>query len=181
MKKIALKILDSRLGSVWALPAYGTKGSAGVDLIACIDEPLTLKEGQVVLIPTGISVNIYDPSIVGILLPRSGLGHKKGLILGNGSGVIDSDYQGQLFVSAWNRNPVPKVHFVEASKVNPLCEVNSMQVGENLYDDKAITINPGEKIVQMLFLPVIQVQFELVTEFNESERGDGGFGHTGAF
>lgn len=148
-KKIQLKILDSRLGNDFPLPEYATKGSAGLDLRACLDEAIELKPGETVLIPTGLAIYINDPDLMAILLPRSGLGHKHGIVLGNLVGVIDSDYQGQVFVSCWNRSELP------------------------------FTINVGERITQMLFVPVTQVEFEQVDEFNASDRGEGGFGHTG--
>lgn len=149
MKKIQLKILDSRLGNEIPLPEYATTGSAGLDLRACIDEAITLKPGDTVLIPTGLAIHIADKQVAATLLPRSGLGHKHGIVLGNLVGLIDSDYQGQVFVSCWNRG------------------------------NKSFIIEQGERIAQMVFVPVIQVEFEQVTEFGESHRGDGGFGHTG--
>lgn len=149
MKKIQLKILDQRLGNQIPLPEYATEGSAGLDLRACLDERLTLKPGETKLIPTGFAIHIADNKTAAVLLPRSGLGHKHGIVLGNLVGLIDSDYQGQVFVSCWNRG------------------------------DTAFTIEIGERIAQMVFVPVIQAKFEHVTEFNQSNRGDGGFGHTG--
>jgi len=149
MKKIQLKILDKRLGNEIPLPEYATAGSAGLDLRACLDEAVTLNPGETLLIPTGLAIHINDPKLAAILLPRSGLGHKHGVVLGNLVGLIDSDYQGQIFVSCWNR-------------------------GNNAFD-----ISIGERIAQMMFVPVIQAEFECVTEFNESHRGNGGFGHTG--
>ena len=131
------------------MPDYQTTGSAGIDLLACIEEPLTIEPGQTELIPSGIAVYIRDPSLAAVLLPRSGLGHKKGLVLGNLVGLIDSDYQGQVFISCWNRG-----------KENCLIE-------------------PGMRLAQMVFLPVEQVNFNLVSSFDESDRGEGGFGHTG--
>ena len=131
------------------MPDYQTTGSAGIDLLACIEEPLTIEPGQTELIPSGIAVYIRDPSLAAVLLPRSGLGHKKGLVLGNLVGLIDSDYQGQVFISCWNRG-----------KENCLIE-------------------PGMRLAQMVFLPVEQVNFNLVNSFDESDRGEGGFGHTG--
>jgi dUTP pyrophosphatase len=148
-KKIELKILDPRLGEAFPLPDYATTGSAGLDLRACIDEALVLAPGDTHLIPTGIAVHIGDPSIAAVLLPRSGLGHKHGIVLGNLVGLIDSDYQGQIFVSCWNRGTQP------------------------------FTIAAGERIAQMVFLPVVQAAFEVVQEFIDSERGVGGFGHSG--
>ncbi|MBD3633369.1 MAG: dUTP diphosphatase [Methylophaga sp.] len=149
MQKIQLKILDSRLGDSIELPNYATAGSAGLDLRACLDEPVTLNPGETLLIPTGLAIHIDDPSLAAVLLPRSGLGHKHGIVLGNLVGLIDSDYQGQVFVSCWNRG------------------------------DTAFEINIGERIAQMVFIPVVQVGFEQVDEFTTSERGSGGFGHTG--
>lgn len=148
-KKIQLKILDDRIGTQLPLPAYATDGSAGMDLRACIDEPIELSPGSTELIPTGMAIHINDPGLAAVLLPRSGLGHKHGIVLGNLTGLIDSDYQGQLFVSCWNR-------------------------GQTTF-----TINPGERIAQMVFVPVVQASFEIVAEFDESDRGAGGFGHTG--
>ena len=148
-KIIDLKIIDSRIGDTFEMPDYQTTGSAGIDLLACIEEPLTIEPGQTELIPSGIAVYIRDPSLAAILLPRSGLGHKKGLVLGNLVGLIDSDYQGQVFISCWNRG-----------KENCLIE-------------------PGMRLAQMVFLPVEQVNFNLVNSFDESDRGEGGFGHTG--
>ncbi|NQZ53535.1 MAG: dUTP diphosphatase [Piscirickettsiaceae bacterium] len=149
MQKIQLKILDSRLGDTIELPDYATSGSAGLDLRACLDENITLNPGETVLIPTGMAIHIDDPSLAAVLLPRSGLGHKHGIVLGNLVGLIDSDYQGQLFVSCWNRGQTP------------------------------FEIVIGERIAQMIFVPIIQVSFEHVEEFTSSERGSGGFGHTG--
>ena len=148
-KIIDLKIIDSRIGDTFEMPDYQTTGSAGIDLLACIDEPLTIEPGQTELIPSGIAVYIRDPSLAAVLLPRSGLGHKKGLVLGNLVGLIDSDYQGQVLISCWNRG-----------KENCLIE-------------------PGMRLAQMVFLPVEQVNFNLVNSFDESDRGEGGFGHTG--
>lgn len=149
MRKIELKILDPRIGSEYPLPAYATDGSAGLDLRACVDAPLEVKPGESHLVPTGIAIHIGDPGLAAVLLPRSGLGHKKGIVLGNLVGLIDSDYQGQIFVSCWNRS------------------------------DDSFTINAGERIAQMVFVPVVQAEFEVVAEFEASARGSGGFGHTG--
>lgn len=149
MQKIQLKILDPRVGKEFAVPEYATTGSAGLDLRACIDEPKEVKPGETHLIPTGFAIHIADPSLAAVLWPRSGLGHKHGLVLGNLTGLIDSDYQGQIFVSCWNRGGV------------------------------TYTIQPGERIAQMVFVPVVQAEFDVVAEFAGSERGDGGFGHSG--
>jgi len=148
-QKIQLKILDPRLGDSIELPSYATTGSAGLDLRACLDEKITIAPQETVLIPTGIAIYIGDPSLAAVILPRSGLGHKHGIVLGNLVGLIDSDYQGQLFVSCWNR-------------------------GQTAFD-----IDIGDRIAQMVFVPVTQVDFEHVDAFSLSERGDGGFGHTG--
>lgn len=149
MQSIQLKILDSRIGAEYPLPEYATDGSAGMDLRACLDGDLVLEPGATELIPTGLAIHVADPSLAAVLLPRSGLGHKHGIVLGNLVGLIDSDYQGQLFVSCWNRG------------------------------DRAFTVQPGERIAQMVFVPVVRAAFEVVEEFVDSERGAGGFGHTG--
>ena len=149
MRAIELKILDSRIGKSIPLPHYATDGSAGLDMRACIDAPLTVGPGDTELVPTGLAIHIGDKRLAAVLLPRSGLGHKHGLVLGNLTGLIDSDYQGQVFISCWNRST------------------------------KAYEIKPGERIAQMVFVPVEQVRFELVEEFQDSDRGDGGFGHSG--
>ncbi len=149
MHKIQLKILDERLGKEIPLPEYATRGSAGLDLRACLDETLVIKAGETQLIPTGMAIHIDDASMAAVILPRSGLGHKHGIVLGNLVGLIDSDYQGQLFVSVWNR-------------------------GKNEF-----TINVGDRIAQLVFVPVVQAEFDIVDEFDESERAEGGFGHTG--
>jgi dUTP pyrophosphatase len=148
-RPIQLKILDPRLDEEFALPDYATPGSAGVDLRACVDDPVSLEAGQTELIPTGLAIYIADPSLAAIILPRSGLGHKHGIVLGNLVGLIDSDYQGQVFVSCWNR-------------------------GHDTF-----TINPGDRLAQMVIVPVVQANFEIVEEFEASDRGAGGFGHTG--
>jgi dUTP pyrophosphatase len=148
-KSIELKILDRRIGTEYPLPEYATPGSAGLDLRALLDEPLTLLPGQTELIPTGLAIHIGDANLCATILPRSGMGHKNGIVLGNLVGLIDSDYQGQLMISTWNR-------------------------GQN-----AFTIQPGDRIAQLVFMPVVQAQFELVEEFDTSERGEGGFGHSG--
>jgi dUTP pyrophosphatase len=149
MHRIQLKILDPRIGTDIPLPEYATAGSAGMDLRACVAAPLVLAPGATELIPTGIAIHIGDPELAAVLLPRSGLGHKHGIVLGNLTGLIDSDYQGQLFVSCWNRSSTP------------------------------FTIEPGERIAQMVLVPVTQAHFDVVAEFTETERGTGGFGHTG--
>ena len=148
MTTIDLKLLDTRL--VDQIPAYATPGSAGLDLRACIDAPLVLEPGSTTLIPTGLSIHIADPGLAAMILPRSGLGHKHGIVLGNLVGLIDSDYQGELMVSCWNRGQTP------------------------------FTIAVGERIAQLILVPVVQAHFELVDEFDESQRGAGGFGHSGS-
>ena len=149
MRSIELKILDPRIGDSIPLPHYATDGSAGMDMRACIDEPLTVAPGETVLVPTGLAIHVADPSLAAVLLPRSGLGHKHGLVLGNLTGLIDSDYQGQVFISCWNRSA------------------------------KSYDVQPGERIAQMVFVPVEQVELKVVEEFDESDRGAGGFGHSG--
>ena len=149
MRLIELKILDPRLGDSIPLPHYATDGSAGLDMRACIDDPVTVEPGATELIPTGLAIHIGDPALAAVLLPRSGLGHKHGLVLGNLTGLIDSDYQGQVFISCWNR-------------------------GSTAYE-----VSPGERIAQMVFVPVEQVRFQVVEEFADSDRGAGGFGHSG--
>jgi len=149
MKQLQLKILDSKIGNEIPLPEHATAGSAGVDLRACIDQPLTIKPGETHLIGTGIAIHIADPGFAAMLLPRSGLGHKHGIVLGNLVGLIDSDYQGELKVSCWNRS------------------------------ESEFVVNPGERICQMIIVPVVQAEYEIVEEFDESDRGAGGFGHTG--
>jgi len=149
VQPIQLKIIDPRLGDEFPLPGYATNGSAGVDLRAMLEAPMVLEPGQTELVPTGIAVHIADPGLAAVLLPRSGLGHKHGIVLGNLVGLIDSDYQGQVMVSCWNRG------------------------------SKAFTMEPGERLAQMVFVPIQQVEFEVVTDFASSDRGEGGFGHTG--
>ncbi|MDT7526567.1 MULTISPECIES: dUTP diphosphatase [Idiomarinaceae] len=149
MTAIDLKILDPKIGQSIPLPTYATPGSAGLDLRACLDQPLTVEPGETHLVGTGLAIHIADPNLAATLLPRSGLGHKHGLVLGNLVGLIDSDYQGELKVSVWNRST------------------------------NAYTIEPGERIAQMVIVPVVQVQFNLVEDFSESDRGAGGFGHSG--
>ena len=149
MQKIQLKILDSRLGNEFPLPHYATDGAAGMDMRACLDAPLVIAPGETRLIPTGLAIHIQEPGLAAMLLPRSGLGHKHGIVLGNLVGLIDPDYQGQVFVSCWNRG------------------------GETF------TMQPGERIAQMVIVPVVHADFEVVVEFAASARGSGGFGHTG--
>ncbi len=149
MQAIQLKILDSRIGQSIPLPTYATDGSAGLDLRVCINEPMQIAPQETVLLPTGISIYIGDPKLAAVILPRSGLGHKNGIVLGNLVGLIDSDYQGELKISCWNRS------------------------------SELFTINPGERIAQLVFIPVVQAAFELVNEFTESARGEGGFGSSG--
>ena len=149
MSRVQLKLLDARIGQSIPLPEYATDGSAGMDLRACLDEDLTLQPGETQLIPTGLSIHIGDPNLAAVILPRSGLGHKHGIVLGNLVGLIDSDYQGQLFVSCWNRG------------------------------NDSFNIKMGERIAQLVFVPVIQADFEIVDNFETSDRAEGGFGHTG--
>ena len=149
MKKLQVRILDPRVGRDIALPERATAGSAGLDLRACLDAPLVLEPGQTHLVPTGIAIHLDDPGLAAVLLPRSGLGHKHGIVLGNLVGLIDSDYQGQVMVSVWNRGHHP------------------------------FTVEPGERIAQMIVVPVVQVEIDVVAEFEASERGAGGFGSTG--
>lgn len=148
-RKTEVKILDSRIGKEIPLPTYATAGSAGMDLRACIDAPLQIKPGETILIPTGISIFIADPGLAATILPRSGLGHKHGIVLGNLVGLIDSDYQGPLMVSLWNRGT------------------------ENF------EVDVGARIAQLVIVPIVQAEFEIVEEFSASDRGEGGFGHTG--
>ena len=147
--RLEVKIMDVRLGSEWPLPAYATLGSAGMDLRACIDAPLPLAPGQTHLLPTGMAIHIADPSLCAMLLPRSSLGHKHGIVLGNLVGLIDSDYQGQLMVSCWNRGTT------------------------------TFTVEPGERIAQMVLVPVVRAELNIVDNFHISNRGDSGFGHSG--
>lgn len=149
MKKIDVKILDPRIGDVFPMPTYATSGSAGLDLRACIDSTLTLAPAETTLVATGMAIHIADPALAAVILPRSGLGHKQGIVLGNLVGLIDSDYQGQLMVSIWNRSQQP------------------------------FSIEPGDRIAQMVFVPVVQAEFNIVSEFTETQRGEGGFGHSG--
>ncbi|MGD8629736.1 MAG: dUTP diphosphatase [Gammaproteobacteria bacterium] len=149
MQKIQLKILDPRLGNEFPLPHYATAGAAGMDMRACVDAPLVIAPGETHLIPTGLAIHIEEAGLAAMLLPRSGLGHKHGIVLGNLVGLIDSDYQGQVFVSCWNRGDTP------------------------------FTVEPGERIAQMVIVPVVHADFEIVEDFVGSDRGAGGFGHTG--
>lgn len=148
-RPLKIKILDRRVGAEFPLPAYATSGSAGMDLRACLDAPLDLQPGRAELIPTGMAIHLEDPGLAAVILPRSGLGHKHGVVLGNLVGLIDSDYQGQLMVSCWNRGSEPFI------------------------------IRPGERIAQLIVVPVVQVALEVVVSFEDSTRGAGGFGHSG--
>ena len=147
--KVQVKVLDARLGQVWELPSYATHGSAGLDLRACLDQAIDIAAGETVLVKTGLAIYIEDSNFAGLILPRSGLGHKHGIVLGNLVGLIDSDYQGELMVSVWNRG------------------------------NTTFTIQPGERIAQLVFMPVVQASFNIVDEFDSSERGEGGFGSSG--
>ncbi len=149
MRKLQLKILDSRLGGEFPLPHYATAGSAGMDLRALLQEPLVLSPGETELIPTGLAIHLEDPELAAVILPRSGLGHKHGIVLGNLVGLIDSDYQGQLYVSCWNRG------------------------------QSSFRVEVGERIAQLVLVPVVRAQFQIVNEFEVTERGAGGFGHSG--
>jgi dUTP pyrophosphatase len=148
-RSIQLKILDTRLGKEIPLPARATAGSAGVDLRACVDKPLELGPGTCELIPSGLAIHIDDPGLAAVILPRSGLGHKHGIVLGNLVGLIDSDYQGELLISCWNRG------------------------------SSSFRINPGDRLAQLVLVPVVQADFEVVEDFDRTQRGSGGFGHTG--
>ena len=149
MQKLQVKILNPRIGKDIPMPEYATSGSAGLDLRACIDEAITLEPGETTLIKTGLAIYIEDPNLAGLILPRSGLGHKHGIVLGNLVGLIDSDYQGELMISCWNRG------------------------------QSSFTIEPGERLAQYVLVPVVQAAFEIVDDFAETERGAGGFGHSG--
>jgi dUTP pyrophosphatase len=149
MRSLQVRVLDARLGREFPLPAYATEGSAGLDLRACLDSPLTLGAGRAELVPTGLAIHLDDPGLAAVLLPRSGLAHRHGIVLGNLVGLIDSDYQGQIMVSAWNRGVA------------------------------AFTIEPGERIAQLVVVPVVQVRLEVVAAFSASKRGAGGFGSSG--
>lgn len=149
MQRVQLKILDKRMGSTFPFPEYATPASAGLDLRACLDSPLTLEPGDTSLIPTGLAIYIEDPQLAATILPRSGLGHKHGIVLGNLVGLIDADYQGPLMISCWNRG------------------------------SEAFTIQPGDRIAQLVFLPIVRAAFTVVDSFKSSERGEGGFGSSG--
>jgi dUTP pyrophosphatase len=151
---LKVRLLDARIGKEFPLPAYATGGSAGLDLRACLDEPLRLEPGDTALVPTGLAIYLEDPGLAAVILPRSGLGHKHGIVLGNLVGLIDSDYQGQLMVSVWNRSNVNR-------------------------GDMTYTIKPGERIAQLVVVPVVQVELQVVEDFASSARGAGGFGHSG--
>lgn len=148
-RALKVRILDARIGSEFPLPAYATAGSAGLDLRACLERPLVLDPGRAELVPTGLAIHLEDPGLAAMILPRSGLGHRHGIVLGNLVGLIDSDYQGQLMVSCWNRGREP------------------------------FTVQPGERIAQLVVVPVVQVELQVVTDFEASSRGAGGFGHSG--
>jgi dUTP pyrophosphatase len=148
-RPLKVRILDARIGKEFPLPAYATVGSAGMDLRACLDAALTLEPGRAELLPTGLAIHVEDPGLAAVILPRSGLGHKHGIVLGNLVGLIDSDYQGQLMVSVWNRGSEP------------------------------FTIQPGDRIAQLIVVPVVQVELQVVEDFTTSSRGAGGFGHSG--
>lgn len=149
MQKIQLKLLDPRLGNEFPMPHYASAGAAGMDMRACVDGPMEISPGETQLIPTGMAIHIEEAGLAAMLLPRSGLGHKHGIVLGNLVGLIDSDYQGQVFISCWNRG------------------------------SESFTVQPGERIAQMVIVPVVHADFEVVEEFTGTERGAGGFGHTG--
>ncbi len=146
---LQVKVLDARFGTEWPLPAYATEASAGMDLRAALDAPLELAPGDAVLVPSGLSIHIADPALCAVILPRSGLGHRHGIVMGNGTGLIDADYQGPLMVSVWNRGR------------------------------EAFTMQPGDRIAQLVLLPVVRATLQVVDEFEASARGAGGFGHTG--
>ena len=148
-RSMKVRVLDARIGTEFPLPQYATQGSAGLDLRACLDKPLTLEAGRAELLPTGLAIYVEDPGLAAMILPRSGLGHKHGIVLGNLVGLIDSDYQGQLMVSCWNRGREP------------------------------YTVQPGERIAQLILVPVVQVNLEVVEDFAATSRGAGGFGHSG--
>ena len=147
--KVQVKVLDARLGTEWPMPTYATAGSAGLDLRACVEQTTVIEPGQTILVKTGLAIYIEDVNFAGLILPRSGLGHKHGIVLGNLVGLIDSDYQGELMVSVWNRGQA------------------------------AFSLEPGERLAQYVLVPVVQAEFDVVNEFAATERGAGGFGHTG--
>jgi len=149
LQPLRIKRLDERLGTLWPLPSYATSASAGLDLRAAIDAPLTLLPGAADLVPSGLAIHLADPHLCAVVLPRSGLGHRHGIVLGNGTGLIDADYQGPLLISVWNRS------------------------------QQAFTIAPGDRIAQLVVLPIVRVALQVVDEFSDSTRGSGGFGHTG--
>jgi dUTP pyrophosphatase len=147
--RIQVKIINPRIGKEFPLPSYATEGAAGIDLYACLDHQTTIEKGQTILIPSGIAIHLEDKNLAALILPRSGLGHKHGIVLGNLVGLLDSDYQGEIMISCWNRS------------------------------DQSYLVHPGDRIAQMIIVPVFQVDFKIVTEFEETARGSGGFGHTG--
>jgi len=149
MRTLEVKLLDPRFGDEWPMPAYATASSAGLDLRAALDAPLLLEPGDTALIPSGLSIHLADPTLCAVILPRSGLGHRHGIVLGNGTGLIDADYQGPLLISTWNRGR------------------------------EAFTIAPGDRIAQLVVLPIVRATLQVVDTFEESARGEGGFGHTG--
>jgi dUTP pyrophosphatase len=148
-RTLEVKLLDPRFGDAWPMPAYATDASAGLDLRAALDSPLTLQPGDTALIPSGLAIHLADPTLCAVVLPRSGLGHRHGIVLGNGTGLIDADYQGPLLISTWNRGR------------------------------EAFTIEPGDRIAQLVILPIVRASLRVVDTFEESARGSGGFGHTG--
>jgi dUTP pyrophosphatase len=148
-RTLEVKLLDPRFGDAWPMPAYATAASAGLDLRAALDAPLTLQPGDTALVPSGLAIHLADPTLCALVLPRSGLGHRHGIVLGNGTGLIDADYQGPLLVSLWNRGREP------------------------------FTIEPGDRVAQLVVVPIVRVALQVVDSFEESERGSGGFGHTG--
>jgi dUTP pyrophosphatase len=148
-RTLEMKLLDPRYGDVWPMPSYATDASAGLDLRAALEAPLTLQPGDTALIPSGLAIHLADPTLCAVVLPRSGLGHRHGIVLGNGTGLIDADYQGPLLISTWNRGR------------------------------EAFTIEPGDRIAQLVILPIVRASLRVVDTFEESARGSGGFGHTG--
>ncbi|GAB3042613.1 dUTP diphosphatase [Stenotrophomonas tumulicola] len=149
LQPLQVKLLDPRFGDTWPLPAYATEASAGMDLRAALEAPLTLQPGDAALVPSGLAIHVADPTLCAVILPRSGLGHRHGIVLGNGTGLIDADYQGPLLISTWNRGR------------------------------EAFTIEPGDRIAQLVVLPIVRVGLQVVDTFSDSARGSGGFGHTG--